>query len=161
MNLQALNIAEEDKAYEALLACCGSARWAKEMVDRRPFSHAEQLHATAQDIWYSLNDADWREAFSAHPQIGETRPVSTWSAQEQQGMAAADATIAESMSALNHRYKERFGYIFIVCATGKSAAEMHCLLENRLINTPQQELPIAAAEQMKITHLRLGKLLQQ
>jgi 2-oxo-4-hydroxy-4-carboxy-5-ureidoimidazoline decarboxylase len=160
MTLQELNILEHREAQRALLACCGSSRWAQEMMARRPFSNIERLHATAHDAWWSLGEPEWREAFACHPKIGENRPVSHWSSQEQKGMAAATVDTADAIAAMNHEYRERFGYIFIVCATGKSAAEMRDLLEQRLKNDPQEELRIAASEQMKITHLRLDKLLQ-
>ena len=160
MNLRDLNNCEEDLAQEALLKCCGSSRWAKQMAAQRPFDNVETVHTTAHDIWSSLKESDWLEAFACHPKIGETKPVSNWSSQEQKGMATATAGTADAIATMNREYQKRFGYIFIVCAMGKSAAEMCDLLEQRLKNTLQEELRIAAAEQMKITHLRLDKLLQ-
>jgi 2-oxo-4-hydroxy-4-carboxy-5-ureidoimidazoline decarboxylase len=159
MTLQELNTLEGKEAQQALLACCGSTRWTQEMTTRRPFASIETIHAAAHDVWWSLSESDWLEAFARHPKIGETRPVSQWSSQEQKGMSAATSDTADAIAAMNHEYQERFGYIFIVCATGKSAAEMRDLLEQRLKNNPQEELRIAASEQMKITYLRLDKLL--
>jgi OHCU decarboxylase len=161
MTVSELNALEESQAQRVLLACCGSSQWARQMIARRPFDATESLHAAAHDIWWSLNKSDWLEAFACHPKIGETKPVSHWSSQEQRGMAAATADTAGAIARMNREYQERFGYIFIVCATGKSAAGMRDLLEQRLENNPQDELRMAAAEQMKITHLRLDKLLQE
>ena len=160
MTLHELNISGESQAQKALLACCGSFRWTGQMTARRPFDNAEIVHATAHDIWWSLEKSDWLEAFACHPKIGESKSGSDWSSQEQKGMATASAGIADAISTLNREYQKRFGYIFIVCATGKSAAEIRDLLEQRLKNDPQKELRLAAAEQLKITHLRLDKLLQ-
>ncbi len=160
MTLLDMNISEEREARKALLACCGSARWTEQMTARRPFDSVPMVHEAAHDIWWSLEKPDWVEAFACHPKIGELRPVSAWSSQEQKGMSAASGDTAAVIAAMNGEYQKRFGYIFIVCATGKSAAEMRNLLEQRLQNDPQQELRIAAAEQLKITHLRLDKLLQ-
>jgi OHCU decarboxylase len=112
----------------------------------------------ANDIWSSLEAHDWLEAFRAHPKIGEQRNVSAWSAAEQAGMKSADTRARTTLEALNADYEARFGYIFIVCATGKSPEEMLSILEQRLTNDPANELPIAAEEQRKITALRLAKL---
>ena len=160
MTVSELNALEGGQAQKALLECCGSSRWSQQMLAQRPFSDAERLHTAAHDIWRSLDESDWLEAFACHPKIGETEPVSHWSSQEQKGMAAATVDTTDAIARMNREYQARFGYIFIVCATGKSAAGMRDLLEQRLKNDPQDELRLAAAEQMKITHLRLDKLLQ-
>jgi OHCU decarboxylase len=160
MTLHELNASEENQAQKALLACCGSSQWTQRMAARRPFGDIKGIHAAAHDIWWSLDKSDWLEAFSCHPKIGELRPVSDWSSQEQKGMANAAADTADAIATMNREYQKRFGYIFIVCATGRSADEMRELLERRLKNDPQDELCIAAKEQLKITHLRLDKLLQ-
>ena len=124
----------------------------------RPFETADGLQASASAIWSSLGRKDWLEAFAAHPKIGEQRSVSAWSAAEQAGMQSADSAARTRLAALNAQYESRFGYIFIVCATGKSPAEMLSTLETRLSNDADRELPIAAEEQRKITALRLAKL---
>ena len=160
MTLLELNTSEKEEAQKALLACCGSSRWSRQMTARRPFDSVPTVHAAAHDIWWSLEESDWLEAFACHPKIGEVKPVSDWSSQEQKGMSAATADTAAAIAAMNGEYQKRFGYIFIVCATGKSSTEMRDLLEQRLTNDPKDELRIAAAEQLKITHLRLDKLLQ-
>ena len=124
------------------------------------------LLAQANDVWRTLDQNAWLEAFRSHPKIGERKaanPVATqsrqWSAQEQRGVANASPDAVDKLARLNRAYEEKFGFIFIVCATGKSSDEILALLEQRLLNVPETELPIAAAEQAKITELRLRKLL--
>jgi OHCU decarboxylase len=150
----------DDLGAEALLRCCGSEVWAQRMLASRPFGDAETLHRTADEIWFSLRREDWLEAFSKHPKIGD-KASSNWSAQEQQGMSTASEETARRMRELNEQYERKFGWRFIVCATGKPADEMRSLLEQRLSNDPDTELRIAADEQAKIMHLRLDKLLAE
>jgi 2-oxo-4-hydroxy-4-carboxy-5-ureidoimidazoline decarboxylase len=150
----------DDLDGEALLKCCGSEVWAQRMLASRPFRDAETFHRTAEEIWFSLRREDWLQAFSKHPKIG-AQASSKWSAQEQQGMSEASQDTAQSMRNLNKQYERKFGWIFIICATGKSAGEMRNLLESRLENDPDTELRIAAEEQSKIMHLRLDKLLDE
>ena len=160
-----LNQLPADEAEKALLQCCGSKRWAQEMAQARPYQSLETLLAKANDVWWSLPSEDWLEAFRSHPKIGEKKaaaPVSErssqWSGQEQAGMNKANAETVDSLAALNRAYDQKFGFIFIICATGKSSEEMLSSLRTRLDNDPEAELPIAAAEQSKITELRLKKL---
>jgi OHCU decarboxylase len=165
VTLAELNALPPAEAETRLRACCGSSRWARELAARRPFADAEALLAAADAVWWSLDPADWDEAFRAHPRIGERKAApsqgaqaAAWSAQEQS--AAADAgDVAAALAAGNRAYEERFGRIYIVCATGKTAAEMLAILRARLANDPATELRAAAAEQAKITRLRLEKLL--
>lgn len=157
-----LNAMSEEDATEAFLTCCGAKRWAEQMTARRPYGDESQLLAVAREVWHDVEAADWLQAFAAHPQIGE-RPGSSskaaaWSANEQAGVANAVDATRTALAAANRRYREKFGWIFIVCATGKSAEEMLTLLRQRLGNDPAEELRIAAAEQEKITLLRLHKL---
>ena len=157
MRLEELNALDTPAVEQALLRCCGSSRWARLMAAARPFAHAEALNAKADAIWKSLDRADWLEAFATHPKIGETGRG--WSAAEQAGMAGAADTLRQRLAEANRAYEARFGYIFIVCATRRSADEMLGLLERRMINPPDAELAVAAEEQRKITRLRLAKLL--
>jgi len=159
MRLEDLNALDPDTAARELLQCCGSSRWARQMAAARPFASAEELMASADRSWGSLERADWLEAFAAHPKIGAGGGGGDWSAQEQAGVAGAAAATLRRFANLNRDYEARFGYIFIVCATGKSAAEMLGLLERRIGNDPEAEIRIAADEQRKITRLRLTKLL--
>jgi 2-oxo-4-hydroxy-4-carboxy-5-ureidoimidazoline decarboxylase len=153
-------------ARSALARCCGSARWVEAMLARRPFADTPQLLAASDAITAELSRADHLEAFAHHPPIGadlealrrKYAGTAALSAGEQAGARAADPATLEALRDQNRAYLERFGYIFIVCASGKSAAEMLALLEQRLGNDPDLELGIAAAEQGKIAKLRLEKL---
>ena len=158
-SLEWLNALPADEASNEFLKCCGSTRWAETMVQRRPFLDIEELTRTANEVWWSLGRADWLEAFRSHPKIGETAaPSQQWSGQEQAGVRDATQDTIDSLARLNREYENKFGFIFIVCATGKSAGEMLAILRERLRNETDAELPIAAAEQAKITELRLKKL---
>jgi OHCU decarboxylase len=162
---QKLNEAEADTARELLRKCCAADKWTAGMLAARPFRDDALFESTAADVWWSLTPDDWQEAFAAHPRIGDVDSLrakyadtKSWSADEQSGVdAATDETLAQ-LAAGNHAYFEKFGYIFIVCATGKSAEEMLRLLNSRLNNSPEDEIRIAAAEQLQITLLRLRKL---
>jgi 2-oxo-4-hydroxy-4-carboxy-5-ureidoimidazoline decarboxylase len=155
-----LNALSADEARVALLRCCGSARWVAEMFARRPWLSAAALYADAEAIWSRLEREDVLEAFAHHPRIGARadRPRDSWARQEQAGVRDADGETRRALVEANERYLGRFGYIFIVCATGKSAAEMLDLLEARLGNDPALELTIAAGQQARIIRLRLEKL---
>ena len=162
-----LNELEAEEARKELLKCCGATRWAEAVEQNRPFRNLEELLARANDIWWSLTASDWLEAFRSHPTIGEKKAAQNvaaqsqqWSAQEQRGVQDATTDAINKLARLNRDYEEKFGFIFIVCATGKSSDEILALLERRLQNEPAAELPIAAAEQAKITELRLRKLLE-
>lgn len=164
-NIDALNAMPLLEARAALLRCCGSIRWVEQMLSHRPFPSAEALHAFADEEWNSLDRGDWLEAFAAHPRIGDVASLRKKFAatadlcgSEQAGVNAADEATIQALADVNREYESRFGYIFIVCATGKSAAEMLAILRSRLPNDADAELRIAAAEQAKITHLRLEKL---
>ncbi len=140
------------------LKCCGSTRWASRMEEARPFANLRELLAAAEHFADELAEDDWREAFAAHPRIG-ARSGSAWSKQEQSSVANAADAIREELAEKNTAYFERFGFIFIICATGKSAAEMLEQLQARLENSRETEIATAGAEQRKITALRLRKLL--
>ncbi|HET7292449.1 MAG TPA: 2-oxo-4-hydroxy-4-carboxy-5-ureidoimidazoline decarboxylase [Vicinamibacteria bacterium] len=166
--LRRLNALPEAEAQAALLRCCGSSRWAEAMTGARPFASGDALLAAAERAFAQLEPGDWMEAFSHHPRIGdraalEARLAATraWSAGEQAGVAAAAPDVLDALAAGNRAYEERFGHVFLVCATGKSAGEMLALLHERLPNPPARELRVAAAEQAKITRLRLEKMLQE
>jgi OHCU decarboxylase len=163
ITLELLNAMAGDAATQSLLACCGSRAWAHRVAADRPFQDLETLIAAAHDHWWSLGPADWLEAFAAHPRIGE-RVVpgaagSAWSAEEQTGAAAAEAATRDRLARLNDAYTTRFGFNFIVCATGKTADKMLANLEARLENEREAELRVAAREQIEITELRLMKWL--
>ena len=155
-----LNGLAPDEAARALARCCGSSRWVAAMLAARPFASEAALHRTADDAWAGLGAADFLEAFSHHPAIGaRAAPMSAWSAEEQSRAAASTATATtDALHTLNEAYAARFGYTFIVCATCKTADEILALLRDRLDHDDATELAIAAAEQARITHLRLEKL---
>lgn len=166
MTLEELNALPAAGAEAAFLTCCGSTHWAREMAARRPFRGEAEVHAAADEVWRALDPADWDEAFRAHPRIGERKAApaqgaqaAAWSSQEQAGAAAAGQDVAAALAEGNRAYEARFGRIYIVCATGKTAEEMLAILRARLANDPATELRAAAAEQAKITRLRLEKLL--
>ena len=159
MTLDDLNDLDPLAAKEAFTLCCGSLRWAMAMAASRPFESLDAMVRRGDEIWTSLSRADWLDAFAAHPKIGEQRPVTAWSATEQAGMSSAGDGTKGRLAELNQAYEARFGYIFIVSATGKPASEMLALLVERLAHDPGSELAIAAGEQRRITALRLAKLL--
>jgi 2-oxo-4-hydroxy-4-carboxy-5-ureidoimidazoline decarboxylase len=165
MNLAQINAWTVDEARLAFLRCCGSSRWAGEMARLRPFDSEAALLAAGERIWQSLDRADRLEAFAAHPKIGDLSALKAkfattaeWASAEQSAVAEANEQVLRELAEYNAVYEERFGTIFIVCATGKSAREMLDLLRGRLSHTPSEEIEIAAAEQWKITQIRLEKL---
>lgn len=155
-----------NEAEAELLKCCGSRRWAQQTAAERPFRSLDQLIASSDRMWWSLEPADWLEAFHSHPKIGEkkaaaptTAKAQQWSEDEQSGISNSAPETIDDLAQSNREYEEKFGYIFIVCASGKSSEEMLAILRERLDNDPHEELRNAAAEQAKITQLRLIKLL--
>ena len=160
---QAINAASPEAAREILLRACGSTRWVDRMMQRRPFGNDARLLFAARNEWFGLTEADWLEAFSHHPQIGDRTSLAArfpathnLSAKEQAAVGAAGAEVLDALAEANAGYLARFGFIFIVCATGKSAEEMLQLLRDRLSNDRATELRIAAEEQAKITAIRLS-----
>jgi len=147
-----------DRVIEAQLkSCCGSSEWVRRMIASRPFASWSDLIRDAEAIWNTLTPDDWREAFAAHPRIGESS-ASKWARQEQSATASASSDVRDALAEANREYEARFGHIYIVCATGRTADEMLAMAWQRLENTPHHELRVAAEEQMKITKLRLMKL---
>lgn len=164
--LQRLNALSPAEAHAELLTCCGSPVWAARMAEARPFASEEHLLRAGEEVAASLDPGDWLTAFRAHPRIGERKSDTPqgatekqWSRDEQAGVEAADTALRAALADANMRYDRKFGHIFIVCATGKSAAEMLALLEQRIENDPAHEALVAAGEQRKITSIRLSKLL--
>jgi 2-oxo-4-hydroxy-4-carboxy-5-ureidoimidazoline decarboxylase len=163
-----LDAMSEPQAKKLLAECCGASRWVSGMLARRPFSSRAVVLSTADEIWRSLDSGDWREAFSHHPRIGERKSAmpqsereGAWAAGEQSGIERAHDDVRAALAAANREYEQRFGYTYIVFATGKSAEKMLALARERLRNDPDAELRAAAEEQRKITRLRLDKLLDK
>jgi 2-oxo-4-hydroxy-4-carboxy-5-ureidoimidazoline decarboxylase len=163
--VSAFDALPDHEAAPFLESCCGSQAWVQGMLARRPFGTLTHLLDEADELWWSLGPDDWREAFDHHPRIGERSSAApqretarAWSSDEQRGTAGATSDTRQALAEGNREYERRFGYIFLVCATGKSADEMLALLRARLSNDPARELRVAAGEQAKITRLRLQKL---
>jgi allantoicase len=161
-----VNSISADRAAALLVDCCGSSRWATRMVERRPFDSRDAVLDAADEIWRSLTPADFLEAFAHHPRIGEQsgaipqgKQGREWSSNEQSALDAEDLELREEVRDINSEYERRFGYIYIVCATGKTGIELLEIARDRLKNDAETELAIAAEEQRKITRLRLEKLL--
>src|SRR5688572_14348641 len=160
-----LNALPRSEAAAALAACCAAPRWAQALAAARPFRDGSHLAWAAEEIWRPLGPDDWRQAFAAPPPLGPGALASgdgqaaRWSAGEQAGARGAAPETLARLAAGNRRYQERFGHVFLLCATGRGADEMLAALESRLDNDPDRELRVAAEEQAKITHLRLRKLL--
>jgi 2-oxo-4-hydroxy-4-carboxy-5-ureidoimidazoline decarboxylase len=152
-----LNTLPVPEARAALLSCCGSARWVERMLAGRPYRDDATLYAAAEREWWASGRDDWLEAFAAHPRIGAAT-ADARSRGEQAGLRGAPGDVRRAIEAGNAAYERRFGYLYLVCATGRSAAEMAADLERRLRNDPERELRVAAAEQAKITRLRLETL---
>lgn len=166
MTLAHMNALEEKEARAELERCCGAKLWAERMLEARPFADRAALLARAEREFWALGEVGWREAFSHHPRVGDQASALTrfartaaWAAEEQSGAADASNIVRAGLVEANRVYEKKFGYVFIVCATGKTAEEMFGMLTARLENAPESELAIAANEQLEITKLRLEKLL--
>lgn len=166
-DLERLNLLPAREAENELLKCCGCNEWAQSLIAQRPFESVDDLITKADRVWWSLEPRQWLEAFHSHPKIGERQAARAtaaeaqkWSTDEQSGIRNSAPDTIVTLAELNRRYEEKFGYIFIVCASGKSSEEMLSILRERLENPPDDELRIGAAEQAKITALRLEKLVR-
>jgi OHCU decarboxylase len=164
--LARLNAAPREDAIAAFTQCCAARAWAETMAELRPYRDPDALLDTADRVWEELGPDAWRSAFDGHPRIGERKPAADtsaaaqrWSEQEQAGARQADAGVQARLAEAQRAYEARFRHIFLICATGRSAAEMLQELERRLRNDPHTELRVAAEEQRRITRLRLEKLL--
>jgi 2-oxo-4-hydroxy-4-carboxy-5-ureidoimidazoline decarboxylase len=154
-----------DDAAEVILPCNGSPVWATLLAYNRPFDSLEALFATTDKIWSSLPEEDWQQAFDSHPRLGESKAKSattqslTWSASEQNAAQTDEAT-QTTLAAANRAYEAKFGRIFILCATGRTATDILTILQRRLNNDAATELREAIEQQLLITQLRLRKWLQ-
>ena len=159
------NNADANTALEAMLACCGARRWAQGMVAARPLQSIAALSEAADRAWATMEEKDWLEAFACHPRIGQRKvelagaQSAAWSRQEQASVATAQERILEELAEGNADYERRFGFTYIVCATGKSAQEMLEILQRRLDRDRESELREAAEQQRQILQIRLGKWL--
>lgn len=168
MTLDQFNTLNTQDQYEALERCCGAEHWVKQMVAKAPFESKEQLLYFADYLWENAHEESWLEAFTHHPKIGNVdslaekyKNTKEWAEGEQKGVTDASRETLEALAKGNEVYEQKFGYIFIVCATGKTATEMNDLLQARLPNNEEEELLIAMKEQQKITKIRLEKLIDE
>jgi 2-oxo-4-hydroxy-4-carboxy-5-ureidoimidazoline decarboxylase len=157
-----INHAPEEEARALLQVCCGASRWIERMLARRPFASQDEALEAAREEWWTLTPGDWREAFAHHPRIGDIEGLrkrfdatGSLSEREQSGVSGAPADVLAGLLEANRTYEARFGYIFIVCAAGKTAGEMLLLLRARLANEPAVEIRVAAEEHARICALRL------
>ena len=157
MTVSELDAAPSAVAGRALQQCCGSARWVAAMLARRPFGTEDALLRATDECWWALGTSDWLEAFSHHPRIGDR--AAGWAADEQSGVRGASDDTTRQLATLNRQYERKFGHVFLIFASGKDATTMLAELQRRITSDPAAELRAAAAEQAKITALRLRKLL--
>lgn len=165
MNLKLINELSAEEARETFLKCCGCERWARELAEGRPYASEEEIYSLSERSFETLTRDEWLEAFGAHPKIGDMESLKKkysatkeWAEHEQSRVHGTPPQVLQDLAAGNSEYENKFGYIFIVCATGKTAEEMLSILTQRIRNNSKEELGIAAAEQKKITNIRLGKL---
>ena len=150
-----VDTAAPEVARAQLRVCCGASRWIEQMMARRRFGSRDAALRAARDIWFALTPDDWREAFRHHPAIGARVEAGSISARDQAGVTGSSDEMRAALLEGNREYEARFGYIFLVCASGKSAEEMLALLRARLENDPDREIRIAAEEHANICDLRL------
>jgi OHCU decarboxylase len=150
-----------DEAEMYLHECCGSSAWASTVAGRRPYADVPALVWAADDVWTALAPSDWLEAFAAHPRIGESGGQAPDTSQKEQSriMGEGDETLA-LLGEENRRYEAQFGHVFVISASGRSAAEVLAALRERMKNDPAKEVAVAAEEQRKITRLRMERMLQ-
>ena len=167
MTLHDFNTLDPAQLKEVLRKCCGSSTWIEKMLPFIPADDLVELLEDAEEQWWKCKEEDWKEAFAAHPKIGDTASLAKkfpetadWAAGEQSAAREAGTEILEALAEANRLYEGKFGYIFIVCATGKTAKEMLAILQSRMQNSPYDEIQVAADEQNKITKLRLEKLFE-
>lgn len=163
VELARLNALPAEEAEAALSEVCGAPGWARAVAGARPFADRQALVRAATTAWDALTDAEWIAGFAAHPRIGENRRVSggeisDWSRDEQGGMGAARDTTRSELAAAQRAYERRFGWTYIVCATGRTPEEMLADVRERLANDPVDEIVVAAGEERRIGHLRLEKI---
>jgi 2-oxo-4-hydroxy-4-carboxy-5-ureidoimidazoline decarboxylase len=165
MTIAKLNSLKPQAAADELFKCCGSTNWAKKLSEQRPFKNFHDLVATSDEVWQKSSKADGLEAFTHHPKIGDIKNLEKkfaatkeWAGGEQAAVNVANQVVLQALEKGNEDYEKKFGFIFIVCASGKSAEEMLALLNERMGNDKDTEIKIAMAEQNKITKIRLKKL---
>jgi 2-oxo-4-hydroxy-4-carboxy-5-ureidoimidazoline decarboxylase len=165
MTITEFNVLSRKQKKEMLRKCCGATTWVDKVLINLPVRNFSELLTVAEEKWWECSHKDWLEAFQQHPKIGDLSSIKekyantvAWASNEQSAVSEATDEILQALEKGNRDYEQKFGFIFIVCASGKSAGEMLEILQKRLSNSPRQEINIAAEEQLKITKLRLEKL---
>ncbi|HEX6338474.1 MAG TPA: 2-oxo-4-hydroxy-4-carboxy-5-ureidoimidazoline decarboxylase [Jiangellaceae bacterium] len=163
LGLAEFNSLPADEAESTLTACCSSRRWARVVAEGRPYSTVDEVYQAADSALSELAERDIDEALAGHPRIGE-RPSgghSAWSNQEQAGVASAAGDVHTALADANRAYEQRFGHVYLVCATGKSAEELLAILHDRLTNDPAMERRVVRSELGKINRIRLERMLAE
>lgn len=159
--LARFNALEERAAHAALHEACASTAWVRTLLARRPYATPDDLYAASDAAMAELTAADLAEAMAGHPPIGRPKPGDPTSSREQRGMAGASAELREEMLELNLAYQERFGHVFLICATGRTGEQMRDAVKERIGNSPEREREIVRVELGKINRIRLGNLVQE
>ena len=167
-SLESINNLSQSEAQLWFSQCCAAPKWFEGMAKTRPFTDIDNISQAAQDIWQQCHEQDFLIAFEAHPMIGDVNSLrakyaatKNIASNEQQGAAQASEQTLQALADSNHQYLAKHGFIFIICATGLSAETMLDALMQRINNSTAREIELAAAEQIKITLLRLEKGLEK
>ncbi|MFE6336014.1 2-oxo-4-hydroxy-4-carboxy-5-ureidoimidazoline decarboxylase [Streptomyces sp. NPDC057806] len=155
------NALEEHAALAALHEACASRAWAERLLAARPYATVEDLYSASDAAMAELTTADLEEAMAGHPPIGRPKPGDPTSAREQRGMAGAAAELKAEMLELNLAYQEKFGHVFLICATGRTGEQMRDAVKERIGNAPEQEREIVRTELGKINRIRLARLVEE
>jgi 2-oxo-4-hydroxy-4-carboxy-5-ureidoimidazoline decarboxylase len=163
----AFDVAPEDELRERLRSCCAAEAWVKQMIEGRPYRSEAALYAASDRVTAELDARGLEQALAGHPRIGDAAPAhggdgrsAAWSRGEQARVATADADVLGALAAANAAYEQRFGHVYLVCASGRGAAELLALCRARLENDPETERGVVLEELAKINRLRLGKLIE-
>ena len=159
--LARFNALEEHAAYAALHEACASSAWAKRLLAARPYATADDLYAASDAAMAELTTEDLEEAMAGHPPIGRPKPGDPTSAREQRGMAGASEELKAEMLELNLAYQDKFGHVFLICATGRTGEQMRDAVKERIGNSPEQEREIVRTELGKINRIRLARLVEE
>jgi 2-oxo-4-hydroxy-4-carboxy-5-ureidoimidazoline decarboxylase len=159
--LARFNTLEEHAAYTALHEACASTAWAKRLLAARPYATSEDLYAASDAAMAELTVTDLEEAMAGHPPIGRPKAGDPTSAREQRGMSGASGELKAEMLELNLAYQEKFGHVFLICATGRTGEQMRDAVRERIGNPPQREREIVRTELGKINRIRLARLVEE
>ncbi|MFG2145456.1 2-oxo-4-hydroxy-4-carboxy-5-ureidoimidazoline decarboxylase [Streptomyces sp. NPDC048696] len=158
--LARFNTSDDSTALAALHEVCASSVWGSKLLAQRPYATADELFAASDAAMVELDAADLREAMAGHPPIGRPKPGDPTSAREQRGMAGASEELKAEMLELNLAYQDRFGHVFLICATGATGEQMRDAMKARIGNTAEAEREIVRAELGKINRIRLTRLVE-